>query len=242
MKIMVRLGFKCLTVVLGVLLCSWHLLHDTQAISLSFTQKILEKKKYITVEGEVYYKKQGGVLTTRLVKPFENVTIINANGEMKNYDVKENTLMLSSSALTSSESSYFWYFLNGSYNDLGLPRLGYVIMGTRTEHGVLVTTWVPKEGFNSGIAKIELVHEKSLPIYMEFTGPKNKRLGKIFFSSYQKVGGLSLPLKITEIAYKEKNDSVVTYKAYSNPKINKEVNLNYLEFKIPANAKLLSGK
>ncbi len=225
-----------------IIIASSFYINKTDAISLSFVSKILENKKYITVEGEVYFKKQGGVLTTRLIKPFENVTIINADGEMKIYDVLENTLMQSSSALTSSESSYFWYFLNGNYNDLGFPKLGYIIKDTKVEDGVFITNWVPKAGLNTPIQKIEMVHEKSLPIYVEFIGPKNKTLGKIFFSAYKKVGTINLPLKITEIAYKEKNDSTVTTKTYSNPKVNTEVNLNYLDFKIPANAKVVSGK
>jgi hypothetical protein len=214
----------------------------TKQISLSFTSKILEHKKYITVEGEMYFKKQGGLLTTHLTKPFENVTIINAGGEMKVYDVQENTVMQSSSALTSSESSYFWYFLNGNYSDLGFPKLGYVIRDTKVDDGVLITNWVPKAGLNIPISKIEMVHEKSLPIYLEFIGAKNKTLGKIFFSGYQKIGTLSLPLKITEIAYQEKGDSTITTKTYYNPKSNNEVNPEYLNFKIPANAKLVSGK
>ncbi|MBA3681289.1 MAG: hypothetical protein H0W73_09020 [Bacteroidetes bacterium] len=217
-------------------------LTNTDALSLNFISKILEKKKYITVEGEVYFKRQGGVLTTHLTKPFENVTIVNANGDMKNYDVLDNTLLQSSSALTSSESSYFWYFLNGNYNDLGFAKIGYVIKDTKVDDGVFITNWVPKPGLNSPIQKIEMAHEKSLPIYLEFIDAKNKPLGKIFFSSYQKIGNVNIPLKITEIAYKEKNDSTVTIKVYSNPKINNEVNLTYLDFKIPANAKVVSGK
>lgn len=234
--------FKWAALLLIAISSSSFYLTKTDAISLSFTSKILEKKKYITVEGEVYFKKQGGVLTTHLKKPFENVTIINVNGDMKNYDVLDNTLIQSSSALTSSESSYFWYFLNGNYNDLGLPKLGYVIKDTKIDEGAFITNWVPKAGFNTPIQKIQLVHEKSLPIYLEFIDSKNKPLGKIFFSSYQKIGDANIPLKITEIAYKEKNDSMVTVKVYSNPKINNEVNLTYLDFKIPANAKVVSGK
>jgi hypothetical protein len=211
-------------------------------LSLSFTSKILENKKYITVQGDVFFKTQGGVLTTHFIKPFENVTVINAEGEMKNYDVLSNTVLQSSSALTSSESSYFWHFLNGNYNDLGLQKLGYVIKDTKQEDGALLTNWVPKAGMSSPILKIELVHEKSLPIYLGFIGAKNKTLGKIFFSSYQKIGNLNIPLKITEIAYKDKKDSTLTYKTYSSPKINKEVDLTYLEFKIPTNAKVVLGK
>ncbi len=222
--------------------CFSFYLNKTEAISLSFTSKILENKKYITVEGEVYFKKLGGILTTHLTKPFENVTIVNANGDMKIYDVLDNTVVQSSSALTSSESSYFWYFLNGYYNDLGFSKTGYVIKDTKVDGGVFITNWVLKQGITSPILKIEMVHEKSLPIYLEFIGPKNKTLGKIFFSSYQKVGSINLPLKITEIAYQDKNDSTVTSKTYFNPKVNAEVNGTYLDFKIPANAKLGSGK
>ncbi|MDI9340039.1 MAG: hypothetical protein QM534_05645 [Sediminibacterium sp.] len=213
-----------------------------QQLSLNFTSKILENKKYITVQGDVFFKKQGGVLTTHLIKPFENVTIINADGEMKMYDFQENTLMISSSALTSSESSYFWYFLNGNYNDLGLPKTGFVIKGTQVSDGMLITTWVPKAESANPIQKIELVHEKNLPVYLEFVGPKSKVLGKIFFDGYQKVGNLQLPFKITEIAYKSKSDSTLITKVYSNPKINTEVDAKYLDFKIPANAKVVSSK
>lgn len=225
-----------------ITLTSFYNLVSTDAVSLSFTVKILEKKKYVTVEGEVYFKKKGGILTTHFSKPFENVTIINADGEMKNYDILDNTLIQSSSALNSLESSYFWYFLNGNYSDLGFPKVGYVIKDTKIEDGVLVTNWVPKQGFSSPILNIEMVHEKSLPIYVGFSGAKNKMLGKIFFSSYQKVGNITLPLKITEISYKEKGDSTVTSKTYFNPKVNNEVNPTYLDFKIPANAKVVSPK
>lgn len=211
----------------------------TEAISLSFTSKLLENKKYIVVEGEVYFKKKGGILTTHLTKPFENITTVNASGDMNIYDVKENTLMRSSSAQNSSESSYFWHFMNGNYNDLGLAKNGYVIKTTKEEDGLLVTTWVPKMGFSTPISSIEMVHEKSLPVYMGFMGPKNKALGKIFFSSYKKIGDVPIPLKITEISYKQKGDSAVTAKTYSDPKTNEAVSAVYLDYKIPANAKVV---
>lgn len=214
----------------------------TEAIGLKFRSRLLENKKYINVEGEVYFKKKGGVLTTHFVKPFENVTVVDANGDMNIYDFKDNTLMRSSSALNSSETSYFWHFLNGNYNDLGLAKTGYVIKTTKQEDGLLVTTWVPKAGFSTPIQSIEMVHEKSLPVYLGFAGARSKPLGKIFFSSYQTVGDVPIPMKITEISYKQKGDSVVTYKVYSDPKINTAVDVTYLDFKIPANAKVVSGK
>ncbi len=229
-------------VVLGVSMAFKQTNVSVKQLSLRFTSKILENKKYITISGEVYFKKETGLLTTHLTKPFENVTIVNADGDMKNYDFQDNTVMLSSSALTSSESSYFWYFLNGNYSDLGLQKTGFVIQNTRIEDKMLITNWVPKAGSVNPIARVEIVHEKNLPVYLGFIGAKEKPLGKIFFSSYQKIGNLNIPLKITEIAYTSKTDSTLVAKTYFDPKLNSDVDLNYLNFKIPSNAKVVSKK
>jgi hypothetical protein len=215
---------------------------DVSQLSLDFKSRILKKSKYINITGEVYFKKAGSLLTTHLVTPFESVTMIDANGDVTNYDFKENSFSQSSSALSSSESSYFWFFLNGRYNDLGLPKIGYVIKETKTDEGFFVTTWVPKSGLQTPVLKIELVHEKSLPVYLEFIGAKNKKLGKIYFSNYTKIGKLYLPLQINEFAYIEKGDSIITTKTYSNPKSNEDVKSNFSDFKIPKNAKIIKIK
>jgi hypothetical protein len=215
---------------------------DVSQLSLDFKSRILKKSKYINISGEVYFKKSGSVLTTHLFTPFESVTMIDANGDVTNYDFKENSFSQSSSALSSSESSYFWFFLNGRYNDLGLPKIGYVIKETKTDEGFFVTTWVPKSGLQTPVLRIELVHEKSLPVYLEFIGAKNKKLGKIYFSNYSKIGKLYLPLQINEFAYIEKGDSIITTKTYSNPKTNEDVKSNFVDFKIPKNAKIINIK
>src|SRR5690606_8349899 len=93
---------------------------SVKQISLEYNSRILEKGKYITVAGEVYFRKSTGLMTTRLTKPFETVTIVNSQGEVKIHDPVANTLVQNRSAISSSEGSYLWHFLNGSYNDLGL--------------------------------------------------------------------------------------------------------------------------
>ncbi len=231
-----------LLIVCSLLLLSFRQSNETRQISLEFNSRILEKGKYISVSGHMYFRKSDGILTTRLIKPFENVTIVNAAGEMKIYDPAENTIIQNHSALNSSESSYFYHFLNGSHNDLGYGKAGYVISSSRLEKGLMVTNWVPRKGYSTPISSIELVQEKSLPIFVCFKDNRNKVLGKIFFSSYQKVGGLQLPLRITEIMYKEKKDSVITTKQYSNPRINEPADAVWLDFKIPANAKVIETR
>ena len=231
-----------LVIVCSLLLLSFKQSNDTRQISLDFSSRILERGKYVSVSGQVFFRKTDGVLTTHLVKPFENVTIVNAAGEMKIYDPIANTIIQNHSALNSSESSYFYHFLNGSYNDLGYGKAGYVISGTRLEKGLMITNWVPRKGFSTPISSIELAQEKSLPIFVSFKDNRNKLLGKIYFSSYQKIGSLQLPLKITEIMYKEKKDSVITVKHYSNPKLNQAADAAWLDFKIPANARVIETK
>jgi len=212
---------------------------SVKQLSLDFSSRILEKGKYITVSGEVYFRRSDGLLTTHLVKPFENITIVNAAGEMKIYDPGANTLVHNTSALNTTESSYFWHFLNGSYNDLGFSKVGYVISSSKIDNGLLVTNWVPRQGFSSPITNIELVHEKSLPVYVAFRNSRQHLLGKIYFSGYSRVGTLNLPSKITEFSYANK-DSTVTTKKYSNPKVNAAVNEKFLDFRIPSNAKVLA--
>lgn len=235
--------FQKLILAGALLLCSFGQQHEnTKQLSLSFSSKILQKGKYVSVEGEVYFKKNGGILTTHFTKPFENITIVNAMGELKVYDPRDNTLVQNFGALNSTETSYFWHFLNGSYSDMGLAKNGYLIKNTRVEDGLLITNWGPKPNSSVPIANVELVHEKNLPVFVGFKNNKNKFLGKIFFSSYLKAGDVSFPSRITEISYLEKGDSIVTTKTYTAPKINAAVNTFYLNYQVPFNAKIIAPK
>ena len=214
----------------------------TKNVSLDFTSRILENGKYITVTGEVYYNVPEKRMTTHLTTPFENITIVNSTGEMKIYDPKDNSVVYSTSDVNSSESSYFHHFFNNSVSDMGLQKLGYKIIDTKIDEGMFVTWWMPKEPAGNPIKRIELAHLKSNIAYMGIISQKEKPLGKVFFSKYEKVGSFNVPLLITEFGYNAKNDSTITKKVYSNPKINEQVNVKYLDYKIPANAKVVKIK
>lgn len=211
-------------------------------ISLDFTQKTLEKGKYVTVEGKVYFRKKDGVLTTHLVKPFENITIVDKNGSMSIYDPATNSVIHERSSMNSTETSYFYHFLSGSYSDLGYSKAGYTFKTSRIEEGLMVTTMVPKPGYSTPVVEIELVHDKTLPVYVGFKDSRKKFLGKIFFSDFQKVSDLQVPFRITEIIFRPKGDSSITKKTYSNARVNKQVNETFLNYKIPANASVVEPK
>lgn len=229
-----------------VFICGLFLLSFKQSsenvkyVSLEFTSKILEKGKYVSVQGELYYDIPAKKMTTRITKPVENITIVTSTGEVKIYSPKENTILNNSSPANSIETSYFHRFFNNQMSDMGLQKLGYLVQSTKIEDGLLVTTWGSKPGTASPLKHIELAHQKSKLVYMGLVALNNRLVGKIYFSKYFSVGPYSIPGSITEFGYTDKGDSIINKKNYFNPKINGEVNSRFLNFVIPSNARVIN--
>ncbi len=211
-----------------------------ESISLDMSAKILNKGKYVAVSGQVFYKKSGGLMVTKFLKPSESVTITNANGEMKIYDVKANTVLQMQGLDFSSDNSFFYYFLCGKTQDMGLKSTGFKLESTKIEDGMVVTQWVPEKGGTNELSRIEMVHEKYKPIYMALYNVQKKVIKKTYYTNYNKIQDISFPLNITEFNYDIKGDSTITRRLYSNVKTNKEVDETYLNYKIPSNAKVLA--
>jgi len=213
-----------------------------ESISMDMNAKILNKGKYVAVNGQVFYKKSGGIMVTKFSKPNESLTITNANGEMKIYDVKANTVLQMQGLDFSSDNSFYYYFLSGKTNDMGLKSTGFKLESTKIEDGLVITQWIPstKNG-NQELSKIEMVHEKYKPIYMAFYNAQKKIIKKTYYTNYNKIQDISFPLNITEFSYDTKGDSTITRRLYSNVKTNKEVDETYLNYKIPSNAKVISS-
>jgi len=210
-------------------------------VSLDFETKIIENKKLIKVQGSVYFKKENKLMITYTQKPFETITFLNANGDIKTYDYESNIVTFFSNMLNSSEKSYLWYFFSGNFHDLGLSQSGYTIKETKIEEGILVTYWLPKYP-GSPVSEIIIAKENNFPIYQEFRTGKNKVSGKIFFSNYMKSGEYYFPSRIVEIFYNSPKDSIVNIKYYYNMKTDKDVDTKWFVFKIPSNAKIYYKK
>lgn len=201
--------------------------------------KTLHKGKVITTEAEVFYKSQGGLIVTHFTKPFENITIANARGEIKIYDPKENSVIQLQSPDFSSQNSIFFAFFTNQTQDMGLKKMGYSLNKTQMEGNYMVSTWLLGTTVSSPIKKIELVFDKYLPMHMAFFDSKNEIKQKIYYSSYQQIEEFRLPMKITEISFISKTDSTIDRKIYSNVKVNSEVADTYLDYKVPASAKMI---
>ena len=208
-------------------------------ISLDLISKTLYQGKSVSLKSEVYYKSVGATMVTHFTSPKEKIVITNGNGEYKEYDFKNNTVTLMQGIDLSSKNSLFYSFLSGSVSDMGLKSLGYKLLNTKVEQKMVITTWVP-EGENSvKTKKAEIVHENYLPIYLAFYDMNDKPMHKSFYSNFQQVGSIKMPFTITEFEYISPTDSIITKRTYSNLKTNAQVNDNYLNYKVPANAQVI---
>jgi outer membrane lipoprotein-sorting protein len=226
---------------MAMLVCSSYKLQQQKLdkISLDLISKTLYQGKSVSLKSEVYYKSVGATMVTHFTSPKERIVITNGNGEYKEYDFKNNTVTLLQGIDLSSKNSLFYSFLSGSIGDMGLKSLGYKLANTKVEQKMVITTWVP-EGENSvKTKKAEIVHENYLPIYLAFYDINDKPMHKSFYSNFQQVGSVKMPFTITEFEYLSPTDSVITKRIYSNLKTNALVDDNYLNYKVPANAKVI---
>lgn len=209
-------------------------------ISFDFEVKTLKDGKYVTLNGQVYCSTENGKMVTRFTKPAEQIVITNAAGQFRSYDPKNNTILQDEGMAYSSSYSFFYSFLSGKTQDMGLGLQGYTLKNTKSENNMIITTWRPKPDVQGLASKVELVHEQHLPIYMCFYDQKEKPEQKIYYSNYQKTGTVFFPLIVTEFDFIPKGDSVITKRIYANSRINQNVSNEYLDYIIPANAKIIS--
>ena len=212
-----------------------------EKISVGMVSKMLAKGKYVTTKAVVYYNVVDGKMVTHINSPFEQIIIVDAKGELKTYDVSENLVSIERDKNISSKTSFFYSFFEGKIADMGLPDLNFKKGSTKREGNQLISEWKPKELMNKGLQKIITAHDNNLPIFIGFYNEQKKPMQKIYYTNYQTAGGLMLPFTITEIAYfNNSKDSIITRRIYSDLKINNEVELKYLNFVIPSNAKLIT--
>ena len=124
---------------------------------------------------------------------------------------------------------------------MGLKNLGYKQTDSKVDNKMIVSTWQADEGMQ-GASKVVIVHQNRQPIYMCFYNGKEKPEQKIYYSDFKTIGNISMPMVITEFQYLAKGDSVITKRVYSNLLINRDVVDTYINYKIPANAKVIEQK
>jgi outer membrane lipoprotein-sorting protein len=214
---------------------------NLQKLSLDLTARTLFQGKSITAKGSVYYKPTNGLLVTKMFTPINQIIIATSTGELKSYDPQTNKVALSQGSEFSTKNSFIYSVLSGQTNDMGLSSSDYKITDTKNDDGVIVNTWTAPVDRPAQAQQIEIAYENYLPIYLGFINAEGEIIQKTYYTNYQSVSYIKMPLTITEITYYNEADSSITQRKYSNMKLNTEVDNTWLDFQIPDDAEVVDA-
>ncbi len=195
------------------------------------------KGKLSSLKATVFYT-SAGKMVSYYREPAEMLITNNSKGEITMYNFKNNTVIQKQNSMMSTDVNQLYYFLENNKNDLGLTKIGFVLTETKFKDGLKITVWSPPMQLVKDILKVELAHDKGNPVFLGYFDLKGKAINKVFFYDYHLVGGLQFPASVTYINFKGVNDSIISKTSYSNFKVDQEVDEQYLNFVIPANAKV----
>jgi outer membrane lipoprotein-sorting protein len=201
--------------------------------------KRVNNGKLFTVNADIYYKINEGVMVTHYTYPNEYIFFSNRKGEAKIYYPKKNQVSIQQNELFSSENTLLYYFITNHSVDMGLKELGFTIQDTRFENEFMINTFLPPVQMANKISKIEIVYEEYQPIYTAYFDKSGKINKKIYYSDYSVFEQYSIPLRVTEISFNSSTDSIVSRMIYSDVKIGTNTNSAYFDYTIPKNAKLI---
>lgn len=201
--------------------------------------KTAVKGKAGKVVASVYYSSDGEMVSY-YSEPEPIVVMNNRKGDISMYNSRTNSLSRQQNYVFSTETNQLYFFLDNKKSDLGLISIGYTILDTKFENGLKITRWSPPLNLRSEISTVELVHNKSNPVFLAYYDKKNNPLKKIYFYNYSRLSEyITLPGIVTQINFNSSTDSVVMKTSYSNFKLNQEVDDSKLKFIIPVDAKIL---
>ncbi len=207
-----------------------------QKVSMDMVTRSSQKGKLSTLKAAVYYTSEGR-MACHYTDPREAMVINNSKGEFMIYDFTSNSVIQRQNYMMGTETNQLFYFLENNRGDLGLSKMGFGLKETKFQEGLRVTVWSPPMQLAKDISRVEVAHDKNNPVFLGYFDKKGKAINKVYFYNYQLVGGLNFPSSVTQINYINAKDSVISKTIYSNFKVDKDVDEQYLNFKVPTNAK-----
>lgn len=209
-------------------------------VSLKQHSEILENKKKIISEIDLYFDKNKQTITKFYHSNPEFIMTVNAYGEIKSYYPHKNEVDYKQVSELSSKRNLIYYFANNFTDHLGLADDGFQLVSSSTENQYYITQWQAPSVLK-GIESVKMVFEKGIPVYSEYKANKKKIIKKTYYTNYQDFSQFRLPMKIIEISYLPSGDSVINRTSFSNVKISSTADEKYFNFKIPENAKYLGS-
>jgi hypothetical protein len=212
-------------------------------ISSDMEVRSMFEGKSMATKGVVNIDLANQKTVTKITHPITIVSIQEKSGDVFNYDATRNEVTQRKSQATMSSENIFKYMLLQNQMDLGLKERGFKLTNSKFNEGLVILTWEPPTILASKISYAELVMQNNIPIYLANFDTKKKMINKSYYTKYQTLNGKSVPLQVTDFQYiysdKNKKDSIITKTTFSNIKLNNEVDMEMLNFKIPSNAKVI---
>lgn len=224
--------------VIGFAALGFHYL-SVERIMMEMESQSLHRGKRADVKASLFYQSLDGRLVTRYTQPVEQVMITNNKGELAIFNEQDNTVYRTQSLEYSSENNLIYFFLQGKTSDLGLQQMGFQLMDTRFEDGMVITKWFPPSGMYHLFSQVELVHENYLPIFTGYYDKDKMLVKKVYYTDYRQFPEITLPMAITEFNYLPGGDSIVNRVKFSEVQINQRAVSPWFNFSIPHDAKIL---
>jgi hypothetical protein len=206
-------------------------------ISFDINKRVNKQGMTTEVEGKIYFQKNGDMLT-HFFSPMEVFVFNNREGEIKLYNPQENTVVQRVNFMLGSRNTNFYHFLNGSTGEMGLDQMQFKLESSRLENKLLISLWKAPESGADQISMVELVHQGNKPVFMGYLDAKENYLKKVYYYDYQDFGTINFPGAITEIDYVGK-DSVLSKTSFQNFQMNREEDLEMLNFELPEGVEVL---
>jgi len=210
-------------------------------ISLKQHSEILENKKKMANDIDLYFDNSKLTITKYYHASPEFVILVNQLGEIKTYYPGSNEVGFKHIAEMSSKRNLIYYFANNQTDHLGLADEGFSLISNTYENQYNVTRW-KAPSILKGIESVKMVFDNGLPVYAEYQNLKKKVMKKIYYTNYQDYSQFRLPLKIIEISYLPTGDSIINRTLFSEVKLSSTADNKYFNFKIPENAKPIESK
>jgi len=234
-------SFQGIAVFFGLWLLNVSLFAQTaNYISLKQHSEILENKKKIANDVDLFFDNNKKTITKYYHASPEFIMLINSLGEIKTYYPASNEVGYKQISELSSKRNLIYYFANNATDDLGLAEEGFSLISNTYENQFYVTTW-KAPSILKGIESVKMVFENGLPVYSEYQSLKKKIIKKIYYTGYTDFTQFRLPLKIIEISYLPSGDSIINRTLFSDIKVSSTADDKYFNFKIPDHAKPLNA-
>lgn len=205
-------------------------------ISMKQRTEILENRKKLTNEVDLYYDKNKQTITKYYHSSPEFIMNINALGEIKTYYPKSNEVGFKHVPELSSKRNLIYYFINNFTDHLGLADEGFQLVSSTYENQHNITVW-KAPSFLKNIESVKMVFDNGLPIFAEYQAHKKKIIKKIYYTNYKNFTQFRFPQKIIEISYLPAGDSLINRTVFSEISISPTTSNPMFNFKIPDDAK-----